>query len=111
MSNPQFEVFRSPANNQFYFRLRAQGNSEIILCSEGYTAKQSCENGIASVKRNASVDGRYERRQNRSFTFVLKAGNGEIIGRSEGYNTPTHRDEGIESVKRDAPEALIVDLT
>ena len=36
----------------FKFDLKA-GNGEVIATSEGYKAKASCENGIASVKKNA----------------------------------------------------------
>ena len=36
----------------FKFDLKA-GNGEVIATSKGYKAKTSCENGIASVKKNA----------------------------------------------------------
>lgn len=35
------------------FRLKAR-NGEIIAVSEGYKAKSSCQNGIESVRKNAS---------------------------------------------------------
>ena len=34
------------------FDLKA-GNGEVIATSEGYKSKAGCENGIASVKKNA----------------------------------------------------------
>ena len=37
---------------EFRFRLKAR-NGEIVGTSEGYKSKESCENGIASVKKNA----------------------------------------------------------
>ena len=40
------------------FDLKA-GNGQVIATSEGYVAKASCENGIASVKKNA-VDAKVE---------------------------------------------------
>ena len=49
--NPKFEVYRDEAG-QFRFRLKAP-NGEIVLASEGYTAKASCEHGISSVRKNA----------------------------------------------------------
>lgn len=107
----KFQLFRSSANFQYYFRLRS-GNGEIILSSEGYTTKQNCKNGISSVKANAPYDSRYQRRDSyKNFTFNLKAINGEIIGRSESYTTSYARDNGIEAVKRNAPVATVVDLT
>jgi len=49
--NPKFEIFLDKAG-EFRFRLKAT-NGEIILASEGYTAKQGCKNGIESVQKNA----------------------------------------------------------
>ncbi len=111
MENPKFQVFKSPSNSQYYYRLRAK-NGEIILNGEGYTTKQSCFNGIASVKENAPYDGRYDRKgSNGNYTFNLKAANGEIIGRSENYVTDQGRETGISAVKRDAPTAPTEDLS
>ncbi len=87
-------------------------NGEKILSSEGYTTKQSCQNGIDSVKANAPYDSRYERKdRSYNYSFNLKSGNGEIIGRSETYFTAAGRDNGIDAVKRDAPGAPTEDLT
>ena len=49
--HPKFEVYADKAG-EFRFRLKAR-NGEIIAVSEGYKAKQSCMNGIESVKKNA----------------------------------------------------------
>ncbi len=49
--NPKFEMFQDKAG-EFRFRLKAR-NGQIIAVSEGYTTKASCENGIASVQKNA----------------------------------------------------------
>ena len=38
---------------EFRFRLKAT-NGQVIAVSEGYTSKAGCENGIASVKKNAA---------------------------------------------------------
>ena len=50
---PKFEMYVDKAG-EFRFRLKAT-NGEIIAASEGYKAKESCENGIASVRENAPV--------------------------------------------------------
>lgn len=50
---PKFEMYVDKAG-EFRFRLKAT-NGEIIAASEGYTAKESCENGIQSVRENAPV--------------------------------------------------------
>ena len=49
---PKFEIFLDKAG-EYRFNLKAR-NGEIILASEGYKAKKSCENGIESVKKNAA---------------------------------------------------------
>lgn len=107
----KFQIKKS-SDNQFYFNLKA-GNGEIILTSEMYKAKNSAENGIASVKTNAPIDSRYDKKSatNGQFYFNLKAANSEVIGTSEMYTTSSARDNGIQSVKQNAPGATIEDLT
>ena len=103
-------VISTRKNGEFQFNLKA-GNGEIILTSEGYTAKASCLNGIESVKKNAPDDNRYDRKEakNGKFFFNLKAANGQVIGSSEMYESAAGRDKGIESVKRNAPDATTDD--
>ena len=111
MNNPKFQVFKSTAKNEYYYRLRSV-NGEIILNGEGYKSKQSCLDGIASVKINAKIDSRYDRKDaTNNYTFNLKSGNGEIIGKSENYITSSSRENGISAVKRNAPSAPVEDLT
>ncbi|MFV0439822.1 MAG: YegP family protein [Lachnospirales bacterium] len=47
----RFEIYKS--KDGFRFRLIA-ANGNKILASEGYTTKRACQNGIDSVKRNAT---------------------------------------------------------
>lgn len=112
MENPKFQVFKSQANSQYYYRLKAR-NGVIILNGEGYTSKQNCLNAIAAVKVNAPYDNRYERKMsyNNQYYFLLKAANGEVVGNSELYNTSQARETGIGAVKKDAPISQIEDLT
>ena len=110
MNNPKFQVFKSALNGQYYYHLQAR-NGEKILSGEGYITKQSCLNGIASVKTNAPYDSRYDKANGFSnYTFNLKGANGEIIGRSENYTSAAGRDNGIAAVKSDAPGAGTEDL-
>lgn len=48
---PKFEIYEDKGG-KCRFRLKA-GNGEIIAASEAYNGKDSCKNGIDSVKRNA----------------------------------------------------------
>ena len=95
-------------NDEFQFVLKA-GNGQIILASEGYTTKTSCDNGVESVRKNSQDDARFDKLEakNGKFYFNLKAANGQIIGSSEMYESIAARDNGIESVKKNAPDADI----
>src|SRR6187455_1531457 len=98
-----FQILRK-AGGQFYFHLRATGNNEIILQSEGYEAKAGCISGIESVKANAGDESRYSKLESKNgqWYFTLKAANGEVIGTSELYTSASNRDHGIELVKSQA---------
>ncbi|MBO5649397.1 MAG: YegP family protein [Clostridia bacterium] len=52
VKHPKFEIYQDKAG-EFRFRLKAT-NGQIVVVSEGYTALAGCENGIASVKKNAA---------------------------------------------------------
>ncbi|MDR5749552.1 MULTISPECIES: YegP family protein [unclassified Caballeronia] len=105
-------VIDKASNGQFYFNLRA-GNGEPILRSELYVTRASAEHGIESVRKNAPLDERYQRKDNTKGEpmFTLKAGNHEVIGVSESYSSASARDNGIESVKKNAPDATVQDNT
>lgn len=100
------------ASGKHMFNLLA-GNHQIILTSELYESKDAAENGIASVKKNASDDGRYERKEakNGDPFFVLKAANGQVIGKSEMYSGAAAMENGIESVKKNGPIVEVADNT
>lgn len=105
-------VITQRKDGEYQFNLLA-GNGQVILTSEGYAAKASCNNGIESVRTNATDDARFERKtaSNGKFYFSLKAGNGQVIGSSQMYESEASRDNGIESVKNNAPDATLVDET
>ena len=48
---PKFEIYKDKSG-EFRFRLKDK-NGDIIAVSEGYVKKDSCKNGIASVRRNS----------------------------------------------------------
>jgi uncharacterized protein YegP (UPF0339 family) len=103
-------VISQRTNGEWQFSLKAT-NGQTILSSEGYNNRASCDNGVESVRKNASEDARYERKtsSNGKFFFNLKATNGQVIGSSQMYETEESRDSGIESVKNNAPDATVTD--
>jgi uncharacterized protein len=53
MPGPVFEWFKDKAG-KYRFKLKA-ANGEIIAVSESSASKDSCANGIESVKKNAPI--------------------------------------------------------
>jgi uncharacterized protein YegP (UPF0339 family) len=105
-------VISTRANGDFQFVLKAS-NGQVILASQGYSGKASCENGVESVRKNAQDATHFEKltSSNGKFYFNLKATNGQVIGSSEMYEREASRDNGIDSVMRNAPDATIDDQT
>ncbi len=105
-------VISTRANGDTQFVLKAS-NGQVILASQGYASKTSCENGVESVRNNAQDAARFEKltSSNGKFYFNLKATNGQVIGTSEMYESEASRDNGIDSVMRNAPDASVDDQT
>lgn len=97
-------------DGQFYFNLKAD-NGQIILSSEGYTTKAARDNGIESVKKNATDASKFEKQisSNGKFYFNLKSGNSQVIGKSQMYESEASCDNGIRSVQTNAPNAGIAE--
>jgi len=105
----KFEI-KTGKSGKFTFNLKAS-NGQVILSSESYDTRKGAEGGIASVKKNAGSDARFERKtaKDGSAFFVLKASNGEPIGKSEMYKTKRSMENGIASVGKNAPDAPVTD--
>ena len=109
-------------NGEFTFNLKASNGEIILTASETYTTMSACENGIESVKKNASANiedqtrgesqkhPKYELYKDKAgeFRFRLKAANGEIIGKSESYKAKASAKKGIASIAKNAPDAPVV---
>jgi len=107
----KFEINKDKSG-KFRFNLKA-GNGQVILSSQGYKTKSSCDNGIESVRKNCKTDKMFERKtaKNGSPYFSLKSTNGQIIGSSEMYSSKSSMENGIASIKKNAPKATISDNT
>lgn len=105
----KFECYTDKAG-EYRFRLKA-GNGETILASEGYKAKDSCTNGIESVRKNCVNPDRFVQKQTDSgkFRFNLMATNGQVIGTSQNYSSDSGCSNGMKSVANSAPDATIDD--
>ena len=107
----KFELFQSPKNKKYYFRLKAR-NGQVILASEGYESKSSAKNGISSVQKNCSDDDCFDRKEakNGKYHFNLLARNNQIIGSSQMYASKDSMEKGIKSVKTVAPQATVEEV-
>lgn len=104
-------VISTRKNGEFQFNLKAK-NGQVILASEGYTTKASCNNGIESVRTNSQDNKRFDQKisTNGKHYFNLKASNGQIIGTSEMYESKAGCENGIASVMENASQATVEDL-
>lgn len=107
-----FQVFKSSNKNQYYYLLKATGNSQLILSCEGFTSKQSCLDGIKFIITNAADERTFVRSDSYlRYTFEAKDSEGNVIARSENYTSIGPREQVMDLIKTDAPLALIQDLT
>lgn len=105
----KFQIYQSPKSGEWYWRLLSD-KGDNLLSSEGYKAREGCDNGIVSVKTNAPLDERYVKRAEKDlvrFWFVLRAANHEIIGSGSTRDSESARDEELAQVKAQAPTAAV----
>ena len=104
-------VVSTRKDGEFQFVLLA-ANGQVILTSEGYSSKAACVDGIDSVKRNAPLPDRYNRKNtsNGKFHFTLTSTNGQVIGSSQVYESQSGMENGIASVRINAPDASIEEV-
>jgi uncharacterized protein YegP (UPF0339 family) len=110
MSTGKFEI-KKDAKGEYRFNLKA-GNGQVILSSEGYTAKDGCLNGVESVRKNAADKARFEVKMasNGKHHFNLKSSNGQVVGSSQLYADTSGLENGIQSVMTNAPEAVVEEV-
>ena len=82
MPHPRFKITKGPSD-EYTFNLTA-ANAEKILSSERYTSHSAAVNGIASVKENAKLEARFERRlaKDETLYFVLRLATARLWGRA-----------------------------
>ena len=107
----KFEV-KVAKNGKLHWSLKAS-NGQVILTSQMYASRSNALAGIESVKKNAGLEERFEKKasDNGKPYFVLKASNGQVIGQSQMYQSESARDNAIASVQKFAPDAQIEEQT
>jgi uncharacterized protein YegP (UPF0339 family) len=106
----KFEIY-TDKGGKYRFRLVA-ANGQIILASQGYATKANCKKGIESVKKNARLDARYQKKEvaGGKCHFNLVAANGLVIGTSQTYASQQGCVGGIKAVKTAARTAKVVEV-
>ena len=101
---------KSDAAEPFTFSFLGKDGKTMVR-SENYKEKRSATNGIESVKKNCTEDGRYEMKEssNGKFFFNLKAANGQVVATSMLYASDADRSAAISELKKDGPNAEVDD--
>ncbi len=99
-------------NEDYFFKLKGAGG-ELMLQSEAYKTKQSCESGLKTLKSVATENENYERNKtkNNKFYFVLKAKNGKVLGTSANYATRSILESVLRSVLNNVATYTTTDTT
>jgi uncharacterized protein YegP (UPF0339 family) len=104
MEHPKFVVQKS--GRHIFFQFTAPSGT-TLLNSELHNWRGNAEDALASVKANAPLDARYDRRKTpdgQSY-FVLLTESGQVLGTSEMFTSQGAMEAGIASVKANAPGA------
>jgi uncharacterized protein YegP (UPF0339 family) len=107
MGVPHFDVVYGPTN-QIQFKLIDSGGS-VVVASSGYPNKDACFKAIRSIKENARVEQRYEKRTlEGKFFFTFKAASHEVLAKCGPFDTEAARDQAL-AVIRSSVEAAVMD--
>ncbi len=93
------EAYRNNSDGEYYFHFKTK-QGRPVLVSQGYASKESCENGIKSVIRNAANPKNFVRKTSPDgkHYFDLKASNGQIVGTSIAFDKIDQLDQMIMSL-------------
>lgn len=103
-----FQLYQDK-RGEYRWRLRSRNSKIIADSGEGYTAKASCEHGIALVR---AWNGEVEIYQDTGggHRWRIRAGNGKVFADSgEAYASRSNVQRALKSVRKTAPEAALVE--
>ena len=97
-------------DDHFQFNLlKADDHHHVLLTSQVYLTRNSCELGVESVRVSSQNDARIDRRIsiNSKPYFRLKSDDGQVIGTSEKFESNASMEQGIALLKKRALTALL----
>ena len=111
MNKGKYEYWKSDANGQWYWHLKA-ANNKVILQSEGYHSLAGCGDGIYAMRKSVSVRDRLLVliSNDSRYYFTIKADNHEILGASQMYKSIEGCKKGHAAVMRNRSTKEVVAL-
>lgn len=100
--------------DQFFFVLRAARSHEVILTGELCATKAAALKAIETVRVNAAIDRRYERRVSSSSGlpyFVICSVSQEVLATSRVFTSALLRNQAIAALKGSVRRAVVEDET
>jgi len=109
----KFEVYKDK-KSEFRWRLVGAEGAAVAVSGQGYTTKQSCKDGIESVKKNGSSEkAKFEvyEDKGKQFRWKLLATNGNnIASSSAGFKTKADCEAAVASLKKGLATATVEEL-
>ena len=109
----KFEIYKDKAS-EFRWRLVGADEKSIAGSGQGYTTKQSCKDGVESVKKNGASDkAKFEiyEDKGKEFRWRLLATNGNNIASSSGsFKTMADCEAAIAALKKGLPAATVAEV-
>ena len=100
--------------DQFFFVLRAARSLEVILTGELCATKAAALKALETVRVNAALDRRYERRVSSSSGlpyFVICSVSHEVLATSRIFTSALLRNQAIATLKATVRRAVVEDET
>jgi uncharacterized protein YegP (UPF0339 family) len=109
----KFEIYKDKAD-EFRWRLSSGDGKAMAASGQGYTTKQSCKEGVESVKKNGASDkAKFEvyEDKGKEFRWRLLATNGNNIAASSGsFKTKKECDAAIATLKKGLASAVVEEI-
>ncbi len=98
-----FELYQNDDSKLYFFHYN-DSDGQAFLYSRGFKTVSQRKSRIASVIKNAALEGRYERvEEGGQHYFILKARNGQEIARSRMFSSLSALNASIDYIRGDAP--------
>ena len=109
----KFEIYKDKAE-EFRWRLVGADGKAAAVSGQGYTTKQSCKDGVESVKKNGASDkAKFEvyEDKGKDFRWRLLATNGNNIASSSGsFKSKTDCEAAIAALKKGLAGAAVEEI-